>query len=186
MQGPTNPTLRGMSWWMGIASLCALVRPPLAGAHEGPPFPILMDQPAFDSRVSVWADPDIGEARFFVVLEPNEESHANSPLEVNLEVVPTSGRLDPKLYTTTCTDQRSHRQFECHPYFDQRDIWRVTVQLVGPLGRMETLSTEVESTPAGFGVWDLLVYSFPFLFLGGMWAWALLRRWRQTRAPTSK
>jgi hypothetical protein len=38
------------------------------------------------------------------------------------------------------------------------------------------LTAQVESTPPGYGLWDLAIYLFPFVLLGAMWAIAMARR----------
>jgi hypothetical protein len=38
------------------------------------------------------------------------------------------------------------------------------------------LTTQVISTPPGYGYWDFAIYLFPFLLLGGFWAVAMRRR----------
>ncbi|HEX2163472.1 MAG TPA: hypothetical protein VHM02_05945, partial [Thermoanaerobaculia bacterium] len=37
-----------------------------AAAHEGPPYPIVVDRPAGPVLLSVWADPDVGTGTFHV------------------------------------------------------------------------------------------------------------------------
>ena len=37
-------------------------------AHEGPPFPLFVDQKVDRYIVSVWTDPDVGTALFFVIV----------------------------------------------------------------------------------------------------------------------
>src|SRR5215207_4050738 len=39
-----------------------------ASAHEGPPFPLFVDQKVDRYIVSVWTDPDVGAALFFVIV----------------------------------------------------------------------------------------------------------------------
>ena len=65
----------------------------------------------------------------------------------------------------------------CRPHFDQRDIWTVGFCLVGG-GRLEELTTEVESTLPAYEPWDFVIYLFPFVLLGGLWAVAMIRRYR--------
>jgi hypothetical protein len=40
-----------------------------ARAHEGPPFPIVVDQRRGNHLVSIWADPDVGTGLVYVVVE---------------------------------------------------------------------------------------------------------------------
>ena len=162
-----------------LGLVAAVMGASTAAAHEGPPFPILMDQRTQDYVVSVWADPDIGEAVFYVVVEsPEGGSPVSPPKAVSLWAEPTSGRLQRMTYEATPQTLRNQLQFEARPHFDQRDMWTVGVCLVGPGGRREELTTEIESTPPGYGPWDLAIYLFPFLLLGGLWAAAMIRRYR--------
>ncbi len=148
-----------------------------AAAHEGPPFPIVMDHQLGEYRVSVWTDPDIGEARFFIVLE---RADADEPPEtvpgVALWVEPLNGRLDRVTYEATRQDLRNRLQFAAQPYFDQGDMWNVGVQLTIPGQSPLEVVSQVESTPPGLGPWDLAIYLFPFLMFGGLWIVAIIRR----------
>ena len=58
-----------------LLGLCLLGLLPAgrAAAHEGPPYPVLVDQRVGPRLVSLWGDPDIGTATFFVVIEPLED-----------------------------------------------------------------------------------------------------------------
>jgi len=148
-------------------------------AHEGPPFPILLDERTQDYVVSVWADPDIGEAKFFIIVEsPSGGPPATTPQEFTMWAEPVSGRLDRVTYKTKRQTMRNQLQFEARPYFDRRDMWTVGFRVIGPNGRTNELTTKVESTPPGFGAWDLIIYLFPFALLAGMWALAMTRRKR--------
>jgi hypothetical protein len=93
-------------------------------------------------------------------------------------VEPVSGRLDRAVYVAKQQTLRNQLQFEAKPYFDQRDMWTVGFQLTTPGGESQELTTEVESTPPGYGLWDLAIYLFPFVLLGGMWVIAMGRRRR--------
>ncbi len=145
-------------------------------AHEGPPFPLLMDEPLAGHKISIWADPDIGEARFFIIIETAEGKMPRHVPSVSMWTEPRSGRLKRVTYSTKRQSLRNRLQFEVRPTFDQRDIWRIGVQLANPAGPPQEITTEVESTPPGFGPWDLAIYLFPFLLLGGSWVVAMVRR----------
>lgn len=153
-----------------------LVGPFPAFAHEGPPFPILMDKPIAGYVVSVWADPDIGDAQFYIIVEaPGGGMPAATP-RVTMWIEPTNGRLDRATYETIEKPLRNQLEFFARPYFDQQDDWTVGIQVTPPGGQTEELTTEVESTPPGYGRWDFAIYLFPFVFLGGFWVLALVRR----------
>src|SRR5690606_18304045 len=71
-----------------------------ANAHEGPPFPVLLDEPAGDVLVSVWADPDIGDATFYIIVETPEGEPPDPEPVVTLWTQPISGRLERVSYET--------------------------------------------------------------------------------------
>jgi hypothetical protein len=164
----------------GVAMLIAMLAAS-AGAHRGPPFPVLMNHALahFPYVVSVWADPDIGDAQFYIVFEPADGT--SPPLEVSwvsLWAEPLSGRLARADYPAARQTLRKRIQFAAHPYFDQRDRWKVGVHVTRADGQAEEFIVHVESTPPGLGPWDLALYLFPFLLFGGLWATALVRRHR--------
>ena len=162
--------------------LLQLAGPGEVWAHEGPPFPILVDKPAAGQLVSVWADPDIGEATFFIIIETPDGRPPRQIPGVSMWTEPTSGRLERVRYEAMRQKLRNQVQFKAEPQFDQRDMWTVGFTIVTPDGESAELTTEVESTPPGYGVWDLAIYLFPFLLLGGLWVLAMIRRRRMIRA----
>ena len=156
-----------------------------AEAHQGPPFPILVDRPVGPYRASVWTDPDIGTGTFFVVLEPPkgaEDRPLPRPSAVRIAVRPASGRLTEAVYTAQPQKvSYGERYFAAVP-FDRGEMWRVRVEIRSPQGGGD-LSAEVEATPDGtIGPIGLLVYAFPFLALGFLW-WKAARR--RGRGPTT-
>ena len=52
----------------GLLALLLLLIPATARAHDGPPFPILVDQKVGPCMISVWTDPDVGTGTFFVIV----------------------------------------------------------------------------------------------------------------------
>jgi hypothetical protein len=172
---------------LSIVPLAVLVLSSQAGhlqAHEGPPFPLFMDRPLGPVKVSLWADPDIGDARFFVVVETPEGQVPAEELRAAVWTEPVSGRLPRTIYPAEKQSLRNRMQFEAQPYFDIQDHWKVGVSLTFAGGGQRELVTEVESTPPGLGPWDLAIYLFPFVLLGGMWAIAIFRRHRNSRSRT--
>jgi hypothetical protein len=140
-------------------------------AHEGPPFPILVDQKAGPYVASVWTDPDVGTGTFFVVLEPNLPG-----TRVRIGLQPVTGRLPEAFYPAEAQSMPdSVRHFTSAP-LDKEEMWRVRVFLEGPRGGGE-LSAEVEATPDGtLGPWASLIYVVPFLGVGLLWLKAAMRR----------
>ena len=170
--------------WRTAIMLVMLLLGTLCGessAHEGPPFALFMDKPCGVFRVSLWADPDIGDAQFYVVVESPDGSMPAEEPRVAIWTQPTSGRLDRRIYPANRQTLRNRMQFEAKPYFDQQDFWKIGVRLTGADGEQRELLSEVESTPPGLGPWDLAIYSFPFLLIGALWITAMIRRRQSVR-----
>ena len=147
-----------------------------ASAHEGPPFPLFVDQKVGRYVVSVWTDPDVGTGQFFVIV--NGEVPAD--LRVQIGVQPVSGRLAEAFYAAQRENLQQQIQYKAEVHFDAEELWRVRVRLESAQGNAETVAT-VEATPPGYGRWDLLLYLFPFLAVGALWAIALIRKLRRRR-----
>lgn len=166
-----------MRWVLGYGTVAAvglvLARP--ARAHEGPPFPIVMDHPAGPFVVSVWTDPDVGIGTFFVILAPARGTQLPDDLSVQVCVAPTSGRLPEACHPAGRQELRDKVQYYAEVSFDQQETWRVRVRVEGA-GAVGEVTAEVEATPPGYGRWDLLIYGFPFVLFGGLWLYAALRR----------
>jgi len=144
----------------------------IVSAHEGPPFPLFVDQKADRYVVSVWTDPDVGTALFFVILNAPDPP---PDLRVQIGVQPVSGRLPEAFYAAERENVQGQTQYRTQVHFDAQELWRVRVRLESAQGNAETVAT-VEATPPGYGRWDLLVYLIPFLAIGALWAVAMLRR----------
>lgn len=146
-----------------------------ANAHEGPPFPLFVDQKVDRYLVSVWTDPDVGTAQFFVIVSAQE---VPADLRVQIGVQPVSGRLTETFYTAQRENLQQQIQYKAEVHFDAEELWRVRVRLESAQGNAETVAT-VEATPPGYGRWDLLLYLSPFLAIGVLWAIALIRKIRR-------
>jgi hypothetical protein len=146
-----------------------------SSAHEGPPFPLFVDQKVDRYVVSVWTDPDVGTAQFFVIVNAQDSAQLPSDLRVQLGVQPVSARLPETFYPATRENLQGQTQYRANVQFDAQELWRVRVRLESAGGNAETVAT-VEATPPGYGRWDLLLYLFPFLAVGLLWAIALVRK----------
>ena len=142
-------------------------------AHEGPPFPLFVDQKVDRYVVSLWSDPDVGDALFFVIV--NTPDQLPMDLQVQIGVQPASGRLPEALYPGERESVSGQVQYRALVHFDAEELWRVRVRLHSSEGTTETIAT-VEATPPGYGRWDLLLYLFPFLAVGVLWAVAMIRK----------
>lgn len=152
-----------------------------AGAHEGPPYPIIVDKIVGPCVMSVWADPDVGIGTFFIILEPPKGGAIPDDIKVEIAVQPVSGRLPEASYPAAREKLRGRAQFKAEVPFDAQEFWRVRVLLRTSQGSGET-TAEVEATPPGFGRWDLLIYLFPFLLIGLLWLRAFFRRRSRDKA----
>jgi hypothetical protein len=140
-------------------------------AHDGPPFPVLVDQQVGQYKISVWGDPDVGEGTFFII--PNGPTP--EALKFEMGVQPVSGRLNEVMYSTEREDLRNQIQFKSVVKFDAQEMWRVRVLLQSSQGSGEATFT-VEATPPGYGRWDLLIYFIPFLAIGALWVVSIIRK----------
>src|SRR5215510_4568748 len=69
-----------------------------ARAHEGPPYPIVQDKAVGPYVISIWTDPDVGQASFFVLINALPGRVIAKDLRVQLGVQPKSGRLTEAQY----------------------------------------------------------------------------------------
>jgi hypothetical protein len=157
---------------LGISLLLACFAK--ASAHDGPPYPIIVDKTVGPCLVSVWADPDVGIGTFFVILEPPQGGALPEDIKVVVGVQPVSGRLAEAHYSAEREAVRGRVQYKAEVPFDAQEFWRVSLTLESSQGGGE-VTTDVEVTPPGLGRWDLLLYLFPFLAVGWLWLRAVLR-----------
>lgn len=149
-----------------------------AQAHQGPPFPVLVDQKVGPYVASVWTDPDIGTGTFFVVLDA-PEGKTVPKARVRIAVQPVSRRLPEAVYEA---ELQTEGRYLAKVPFDKGGKWRTRV-FIDSAGGGGELATEVEPTPDGIlGPWGSLVYLVPFLGVGFLWLKATLRR----RSPAKR
>lgn len=149
-------------------------------AHEGPPYPIIVDEPIPGYLLSVWGDPDVGTGTFYIITDPQSASMNAAVPEVEIWVQPVNRRLPKVHFPASQQDVDGRIQFLAEPQFDRQEMWNVGFLVRPPDGETAEVVAEVEVTPPGYGAWDLLIYLVPFLMFGGLWAVALIRRWRAT------
>lgn len=153
--------------------LMALAIP--AGAHNGPPFPIIVDRRVGPCILSLWTHPDVGTGTFWVMVNPPPGGTVPKDLKVQVGVAPVSGRLKEKRYTAQLDPMRGQVQYTAAVPFDAQELWRIHVLLDSSAGHGESSAT-VEVTPPGLGRWDLLLYSSPFAAVAFLWIRALTRK----------
>src|ERR1044072_4177607 len=116
---------------LGIVLLLAKV----ASAHEGPTYAVLVDQKVDRYTVSIWSDPDVGEALFFVILSAPEPP---ADLRVQIGVQPVSGRLPAAFYAAERESVQGRVQYRAQAQFDAQELWRWRVRLDCAQGNGET------------------------------------------------
>ena len=158
-----------------IVAITVLALPEGAGAHNGPPFPIIVDQQVGPCVISVWADPNVGTGSFYVMVNPASGRSIPSDLTVQVGVQPVSGRLPEAVYPAERNDQGKQVQYKAVMPFDQQEFWKIRIRLESSQGSAET-ATSVEVTPVGLGRWDMLFYLSPFLAVGLLWLVAVVRK----------
>ena len=89
-----------------------------ASAHEGPPYPILVDKMIGPCLVSVWADPDVGVGTFFIILEPPQGGKLPEDVTVEIGARPVSGRLAETRHKAERESLRGRTQFKAEIPFD--------------------------------------------------------------------
>jgi len=160
--------------WLSISLLSlALSRP--AVAHNGPPFPIIVDQRVGPCVVSLWTHPDVGIGTFFVLVDAPPGGTIPKDLKIQIGVQPVSGRLPEIMYPAWKEKLRGQVEYKTEAQFDQQEFWRVRLVLESSQGGGEALS-KVEVTPPGLGRWDLLLYLLPFLGVAFLWFSAVAKR----------
>lgn len=166
-------TRRWLHLMLAAGLLCAC--PLRLHAHDGPPYAVIVDRPVGPCVLSLWADPDIGDATFFIILEPPRNGTIPDDAKITVAIQPVSGRLPEALYPAVREDLSGQVQYKAEARLDAQELWRVRVMLESARGGGE-VSAEVEATPPGIGRWGILLYLFPFLAISGLWIRALLYR----------
>lgn len=140
-------------------------------AHDGPPYPILVDEVAGGFVLSVWADPDVGEGTFFYYVEAPPGRSAS---EVSIDVA-SSSASEP---ATTVRGVSSPAPGDA-PYqhlgtlpFTHRGTWNTTFVLRATDAErtaLGELSVDLDVTPPGLGAVELLWFAIPFVTVGALW-----------------
>jgi hypothetical protein len=166
---------------VGLLVVLLLVLPFPAGAHNGPPFPIIENKKVGPCIVALWTHPDVGTGAFYAFVEPAPGGRIPDDLKIKIGVQPVTGRLPEVFYSAERVKSRGQVQYNAQADFDRQELWRVRLVLESSQSSGET-TAQVEVTPPGFGRWDLLLYLLPFLFVAGLWTRGILRVRRRRRA----
>jgi len=155
-----------------------------AAAHDGPPYPIFVDEPLGGWTVSVWTDPDVGTGTFYYYLEPPPGADPDS-VRIEVSAFPSD---DPTArvegLSVPAEPGEPFQQFGTLD-FHHRETWPTHFVLRAtddPARVLGELGWDLEVTPPGLGTVDILWFAFPFLALGAIWLRALLAQLAHDRA----
>jgi hypothetical protein len=166
---------------VGLLIVLLLVWPTPAGAHNGPPFPIIENKKVGPCIVALWTHPDVGTGAFYVFMEPAPGATLPDDLKIKIGVQPVTGRLPEKFYEAERVKSHGQAQFNAVADFDRQELWRARLVIQSSQGGGEATAT-VEVTPPGFGRWDLLLYLLPFLMVAFLWFLGISRMKRRKNA----
>lgn len=167
-------SLRAQRITVAVAFVALLA--PRALAHDGPPYPILVDQDCGPVVASVWADPDVGTGTFYFYLDP-ARGGALPATSIDLYVRPRDRAADEAHFAAVAADADQPYQMVAKVEFETREWFVSRFVLHTPEGVTE-LVKEVEATPPGLGKYSLLWYLLPFLGVAFLWGKAILQRRR--------
>jgi hypothetical protein len=105
--------------------------------------------------------------RFFVKVRPSSGTTVPDDLKVEIGVQPANQNV-PETFYPASRDSDEDGQYMAEAPFDSEKSWQVRVRLESSRGVNET-TTYIGASPPGSGQWQLLLYSLPFLSIGGLW-----------------
>jgi hypothetical protein len=166
---------------VGLLVVLLLVLPTPAGAHNGPPFPIIENKKIGPCIVALWTHPDVGTGAFYVFVEPAPGATVPDDLKIKIGVQPVTGRLAETFYEAERVKSHGQAEYNAQANFDRQELWRVRLVIQSSQGGGEA-TAQVEVTPPGFGRWDLLLYLLPFLIVAFLWFHGIVRMKRRKNA----
>lgn len=150
----------------------------LAHDHHAPPVRIITDEQVGPWTISVWAQQHMDSERFFVKVRPasgitpgitagtTAGTTVPDDLKVDIGVQPAS-QNSPEVFYPAMRESPDE-QYTAEAPLDAEKSWQVRVRLQSSGGVSET-TTYLGASPPGSGQWQLLLYSLPFLSVGGLW-----------------
>ncbi|MGC4080683.1 MAG: hypothetical protein QM736_00820 [Vicinamibacterales bacterium] len=167
-----------------VMLLCAAA---VVRAHSGPPFPIVSNQIVGAYSISIWTDPDTTDdgqpaGQFWVVVDPADDARPiPGETRASIAIRPLDRPGATQSARTEPVNGAVGRQFAVL-LMDHEGPYDVRVTVEGPLGLAEVAS-HVDATYDLRPARGLIVlYLFPFVVIGALWAKVLLRR-RRLHAP---
>lgn len=161
--------------WIGLLLLARLLAPPVARAHVGAPYPVLLEEPAGPYLVSALADPDVGQGTFYILVALEQGQSPPPDTAVTVWVEPEDGHLGESAHRAEREQTRYGERFVAKVPFDAEGRWGVRLEIEGSAGQ-GTVAFPVRVTPAGTGWLATLACLVPFVVLGGLWLRGTLRQ----------
>ncbi len=163
---------------VSVLLLCSISA--LAHDHHAPPARIITDEQVGPWTISVWAQQHMDTGRFFVKVRPSSGTTVPTlPDDLKVEIgVQPANQNSPEIFYAA-SREFPDGQYAAEAPFDSEKSWQIRVRLQSSRGVNET-TTYIGASPPGFGQWQLLLYSLPFLSVGGLW----LRVYRLRRGLT--
>jgi len=141
----------------------------LAHDHHAPPARIITDEQVGPWTISVWAQQHMDTGKFFVKVRPSSGTTVPTVpdnLKVEIGVQPANQNSPETFYAAS--REFPDQQYAAEAPFDNEKSWQIRVRLQSSRGVNET-TTYIGASPPGSGQWQLLLYSLPFLSVGGLW-----------------
>jgi hypothetical protein len=155
---------------VGFLLLCSIST--LAHDHS-PPVRIITDENVGPWTISVWAQQHMDTGKFFVQVRPSYGTTVPDDLKVEVGVQPANQNSPETFYPAE--RESPDAQYEAEAPFDMEKSWQIRIRLQSSRGINET-TTYIGAVPPGSGKWQFLLYSFPFLSVGGLWLRVYLLR----------
>lgn len=164
-----------------IILLTAFLLSSFSFAHEGPPFPILVDHAFGNSKISVWADPDTGSGTFLFYPEGTE--HSQESLIYEVKATPKD-QTEPILKSAALNAQTENGKtsYTATLPFPTEGWWDVTIHVKNKQNGdiLTSAMIPVEVTPPGPSKTEFAVYLVPFVLIGAIWIRVILYKRKKT------
>lgn len=140
-------------------------------AHDGPAFPVLVDQPIKNFTVSIWADPDTGNGTYQIYAKPAQEGIQT----ISIESYPVRDKSHKSTgEAQKLADTAGQLQYTVSVPFDSEEAWESEFTVKQKDGTSEKVLVKVDVTPPGPSKWEFALYFLPFLLIGFVWGKAYL------------
>ena len=138
--------------------------------HHAPPARIITDEQVGPWTISVWVQQHMDAGKFFVKVRPSSGTTVPTvPDDLKVEIgVQPANQNSPETFYPASRDSDEDEQYTAEAPFDAEKSWQIRVRLESSRGVNET-TTYIGASPPGSGQWQLLLYSLPFLSMGGLW-----------------